>query len=83
MSAMNADAVQSRSQLVTFVRDLREQLRDHPERWENRDLDTYLEALAAWAEDMDGYFEGRGEPVPDSPSWSLIAQLLKAASIYE
>lgn len=83
MNSLSAEPVQSRSDLVEFVRQLHAHLRQAPERWENRDLNAYLESLAAWLEDIDGYFKGRGEPVPDSPSWSLIAQMLQAASIYE
>jgi len=42
-----------------------------------------LEAASAWVTDMDGYFLNQGRPIPDSPSWALIATILSAALIYE
>jgi hypothetical protein len=51
--------------------------------WENTTLDRYLEALAAWADDMDGYFTSRGEPIPEQPTWALVGMMLTSASIYE
>ncbi|HZT82113.1 MAG TPA: hypothetical protein VFA26_17935 [Gemmataceae bacterium] len=75
--------IQSRHDLAVFVDALREHLRHHPEEWENRDLPSFLEAMAAWVEDMDGYFKTRGEPVPDQPTWQTLAQILLAAKVYE
>ncbi|BCW08331.1 fumarylacetoacetate hydrolase family protein [Arthrobacter sp. NtRootA1] len=58
-------------------------LRQEPGNWENSDLESFPEALSAWTRDMDGYFANLGEPVPDEPSWRLIAQMLLAARVYE
>ncbi|MGH2599621.1 MAG: DUF7660 family protein, partial [Dehalococcoidia bacterium] len=44
---------------------------------------SYLSAMAAWAEDMDGYYENRGDPVPKQPSWRTLGELLLAARVYE
>jgi hypothetical protein len=78
-----AQQVQSREDLATFVRALLDQLRERPEEWENKDLTSFLEATAAWVEDMEGYFKGKGEPVPEQPTWSTFAQVLLAARVYE
>jgi hypothetical protein len=51
--------------------------------WENPTLDRYLEALAAWLTDLEGWYAHRQEPMPDQPDWSLVAQMLAAASVYE
>ena len=45
-----------------------------PYDWDNLTLDRYLEALSAWTDGMDGYRRNRGEPMPEQPSWILIAQ---------
>lgn len=42
-----------------------------------------LEALAAWAEDMDGYYLGKGEEMPQQPTWQTLADMLRAATMYE
>ncbi len=78
-----AAAVRSREDLVDFIRELVRDYHENREHWENATLDQYVAALAAWAEDMDGYFRNRGEPVPQSPSWNTIAMMLLAARQYE
>ena len=77
------EAVRSREDLAAVVRSLVRQHADGQGNWENTDLGAYLEALAAWVEDMDGYFLNRGERTPSQPSWKTIAQILAAARIYE
>lgn len=77
------DAIHSREEFVAYVRGLACSLRDEPATWEHQDLDSYFHALAAWAEDMDGYFRNRTEAIPEQPSWKLLAQMLAAARVYE
>ena len=78
-----AESVASRTDLAEFIRDLVKDLGENPESWENRDLPSFLSALGAWVEDMEGYFKNKGEPVPPSPEWRHLAQMLLAAKIYE
>lgn len=75
--------IRSRLDLVKFIQSLDAELRTRPDEWENRDLDSYLEAMAAWVEYMDGYYLNRGEPVPETPTWATFAQILLAARVYE
>ncbi|MFD7533827.1 hypothetical protein ACFV8E_40540 [Streptomyces sp. NPDC059849] len=75
--------VTTRADLVSFIRQLGQEAEAPSNGWENRSLDRYLEALSAWTDDMDGYFTDRGEPVPESPDWGLIAAMLRAACFYE
>lgn len=78
-----ANSVETRDDLVSFVRALRCTLDDQSAAWEHQNLSSYLDALAAWIEDMDGYFQHRGEPLPVQPSWKLLGQILAAARVYE
>ncbi len=75
--------VDSRAALATFVRVLLSDLERGEVPWENATLPRYLEALSRWLEDMDGYYLGRGEPVPEQPSWRTLADILMAATMYE
>lgn len=75
--------VHSREKLAEFIDALREDLSLNVGRWENRDLDSYLEAMGGWVRDMDGFYRNRGEETPSSPSWGLIAEILLAAKYYE
>jgi len=78
------EMIQTRSDFVAFVRAIRRDLQEYPESWENLSLDRYLEALAAWTEDMDGYFLNiRGESVHEQPSWRTLGYILLAARTYE
>lgn len=78
-----AEAVKTRDDLAAFISELRADLESGEGDWENPSLPRFLEALEAWATDLPGYFANRGEPVPEEPSWSLIAMLLLAAKYYE
>jgi hypothetical protein len=78
-----AERIQDRADLVQFLRALSRSRTQRPERWENQDLPAFLDALAAWTEDLDGYFESRGEAIPQNPSWKLLATMLLAARVYE
>lgn len=77
------DHITTREDFVTFVRRLVNSLEENPADWENRDLRAFLEAMAAWVEDMDGYYENRGEPIPQQLDWKTLGQILLAARIYE
>ena len=78
-----AGTVRSRDDFVVFVRALAAFRARRPDEWENPDLPRYLDALARWVEDMDGYYAGRGQPVPKQPSWRVLADILIAAAMYE
>jgi hypothetical protein len=69
--------------LSVFINDLADSLLAAPEDWANLDLERFLRAWSAWLADSDGYFLNRGEEPPQDPSWTLIAQMLLAARVYE
>ena len=74
----------SRDDLVRFVDALQADLERHPEAWDNRDLHTYLGALAAFLNDAHGYYRNAELDVDaDAPSWRLLADALQAASVYD
>jgi hypothetical protein len=75
--------IRSREDFIDFTRALLNDLNERPEQWGNADLLSYLEALCAWVEDMDGYYLNRGEPIPKDPNWMVFGQILLAARIYE
>ena len=55
-----------------------------PGGWENSDLDSFLEALAAYARAVPGYVRNAGSAVdPERPSWQLFALVLAGARAYE
>ncbi|MFD3508641.1 hypothetical protein [Nocardia sp. NPDC058666] len=53
-----------------------------PAHWDNHSLPDYLEALAGWLADAEGFYANRGVPIPWS-SWEVMQTALRAATIYE
>ena len=78
-----AERIQTRDDLVTFLHHLVRDLHTCPERWENASLQAYLAAMAAWVQDMDGYYRNRGEGVPQHLTWKHVGEILLAARLYE
>jgi hypothetical protein len=79
----HVEALKTRKEFVAFVRELLQNLQTTPGEWENQSLEDYLEALAAWVEDCDGYYANRGEVVGKDPSWKFLGEALLAAKFYE
>ncbi|MFI2365385.1 hypothetical protein [Promicromonospora sp. NPDC019610] len=77
------DSPRTRGELTTFIDELATTIMASPDAWENATLPAYLHALAAWVRDLDGYYLNRAEPVPETPSWNLMARMLHAATGYE
>ena len=77
------NSIHSREDFVDFVRALRADLIEDPQSWNNRSLESFLEALGAWVEDMDGYYQNQGKPIPTLPDWKLVGNILMAAKVYE
>ncbi|MBO1334059.1 hypothetical protein [Streptomyces sp. VRA16 Mangrove soil] len=77
------ESVDSREDLAAFVRAL---LRSHAEErsaWENADLPSFLEALAAWIDDAGGWYDNAGRELPADGDWRFFARALRAATVYE
>lgn len=77
------EKIHTHDDLMFFIHDLVRDLRTCPERWENTSLEAYLTAIAAWVQDMDGYYRNRGESIPEQPTWKHVGEILLAARIYE
>lgn len=76
------DLIESREDFVRFVEALRTDLLEDPASWENENLSDFLEALASWVQDMDGYYRNQDKPLPN-PDWKAIADMLMGAKVYE
>lgn len=77
------EAVRSRDDLVAFIQALSNELKSHPETWENPDLSSFLNAMAAWVQDMDGYYLNQKKEFSEDQSWKTFAEILYSARIYE
>ena len=77
------ERIQTKADLVEFVEELLRDLQQDASGWENATLEDYLRALASWIEDSDGYYRNQNRPIPESPSWRNVAEMLIAAKMYE
>jgi hypothetical protein len=77
------ERVETREDLSCFVTELAQDLKENKADWENQDLPSFLEAVSAWIEDMDGFYKNKGEEIPESVSWKAFANILYAAKRYE
>jgi hypothetical protein len=75
--------VRTRDELVAFVRDLHQDYLQRGHDWENQSVDSFLEALAAWIADSDGWYRNFGKDLPANGDWTFIARALSAATVYE
>ncbi|MBA0219210.1 MULTISPECIES: DUF7660 family protein [Pectobacterium] len=74
--------VKNKEDIVKLINFLANDVRKNPNKWENNDLPTYLEAMASWIEDMDGFYKNMNRPEPNI-DWAGLADILQAAKIYE
>ncbi len=77
------NSINSKEDFISFVELLIVDLKNNPDEWENKKLDSYLEAVASWTEDMDGYYQNNNLDIPQNVEWKVFANILIAAKMYE
>lgn len=73
----------TKEEFIQSVKLLIEKIKNHSDEVENTSLESYLESLVAWTEDMEGYYLNWGKPVPSNISWNVFTDIINAASVYE
>jgi hypothetical protein len=80
----DTSSISNRADFAAFVSLLLADYQQNSAAWENRNLPDFLEAMAAYATDIDGYYRNMSLPLDaDSPSWRVFADMLRGATIYE
>jgi hypothetical protein len=69
----NAGDVES---VIERLRELRKDLNENPDSWQNHSLSDYLESVAAWLEDTKAR-------APAEPSWEFVAGMFGVGKFYE
>lgn len=77
------DEVTDKESFLLFMEVLLNDFLQNPKTWENNDIKSYLEAIASWTDDMEGYYENNHLPIPKDINWKVFANILLAAKIYE
>jgi len=81
--AEKLESVQTRHDLSEFIASLLQDFKKDKPGWENTTLPSFLEAMSAWVEDMDGYYQNQGKPFSEDQLWKTFAEILYAAKMYE
>lgn len=75
--------VNDKEDFIKFVGDLIIDLKNNPDSWENNNLNSYLEAMKSWVEDMDGWEKNYKMKASDISVWKLMSHILCASTMYE
>ena len=83
MFVEEVNKITTKEEFINFLNQLIKDFKKNPEQWENRDIESFLQAMSFWIEDMDGFYSNMKLPKPESINWSFLASALCAASVYE
>ncbi|MES2285823.1 MAG: hypothetical protein V4547_09065 [Bacteroidota bacterium] len=76
--------VNDRQDFIKFLQLLHQDFLDNPESWENQNLADFLEALSAYAKDVQGYYNNMKLGInADKPEWRTFADIIRGATVYE
>lgn len=75
--------IRTREDFINFLKDLKKDCLENLSSWENKDIGTFLEAMASWVEDMDGFYINQGLPIPEKPDWKIFSDILMGGKLYE
>ena len=78
---MDAGKIQTLDDLIGLIGELRADLTQHPHGWENQTLQSFLEAMQAWMDDVRPQIDAEEQSLKSE--WELFARILLAARIYE
>lgn len=77
------ESIKTKNDFVQFIEAFSENCVKNLDEWENHDLPSFLEAMAAWMNDMEGYYQNLGQNISELSPWRLFADSLMAAKMYE
>ncbi|WP_425994540.1 DUF7660 family protein [Caulobacter sp. DWR1-3-2b1] len=80
--AERASTIETREDFSQFAKLLSQNYKKRKREWENDKLESYLEGVAAFSSDFDGYVLNMGNDAAANP-WRLLATVLLAAKVYE
>ena len=84
MDTLSSFKVTDRHSFIKFIDLLRQDFLKNAEEWENNTLDSFLDSMSAYAEDIQGYYDNIKVDInADKPNWQTFADILRGATIYE
>lgn len=76
--------ITDRQSFAVFIKLLRQHYIEHPNEWENKTIDTFLEAMSDYVEGIQQYYDNTKQNVnADIASWKIFSDIFQGARIYE
>jgi deoxyadenosine/deoxycytidine kinase len=76
--------IKNREQFVAFLEELHNDYVTNGKEWENSTLDRFLEAMVAYAKDIQAYYDNSHQKVnANDASWQVFSDIIQGATIYE
>lgn len=74
----------TRIEFIEYLKDLRDDFVHNRSLWENVTLEDFLDAMIAYTEDIQGYYDNMKLDINgDEPTWDNFLTILRGASVYE
>ncbi len=74
----------TKNEFITSVKALRLDFENNPEKWENKTIPEFLEAIENYADDIQGYYNNTKQNInSETANWKVFADILNGASVYE
>ena len=74
----------TREQYIDFLEEFRIDLVENKSKWENSTLERFLEAMHAYTEALQGYYDNMDVQIDaNEPSWENFKTILQGARVYE
>jgi len=76
--------VNNRKDFIKFINALHTEFLKNGSEWENNTLERFLEAMTAYSEDIQGYYNNcEDSKDANMPTWQTFADIITGAIIYE
>ncbi|UQB68288.1 hypothetical protein [Epilithonimonas zeae] len=74
----------TKQEFIQFIENLRVEFIKNNAQWENKTIEDFLEAMARYVEDIDGYYQNINQEIDlEKIDWKVFSDILKGSSIYE
>jgi hypothetical protein len=81
---MNWNEVKDRQSFIIFLEKLVGDYHQNKDSWENPTLERFLEAMCAYAKDIQGNYDFLKLNIDaNTPTWTVFAHILSGAKVYE
>lgn len=74
----------NKKEFIAFLYDLRKDLENNPESWENKTLPEFLEAMISYTVEIDGFYKNTAQKInTEIVDFKVFSDILAGARIYE